>query len=92
MHPTHTAYGLIANLFKETMQRNGVRFEHEMPWKDIVANDTLLNNPPALLVQLRHVLRFLSRGQRENISELGAGLLEQMMDLFGSKSKPEQIS
>lgn len=85
IHPTVTAYGLIANLFRETMKRNGVQFDHEMPWEFIVKNDTLLTNPPELLVQLRHVLRFLSKGHREKITELGAGLLEQLMELFGPR-------
>jgi lysophospholipase L1-like esterase len=87
MHPTNTAYGLIAELFYQTMQRNGVRFEQEMPWKYIVANDTLLNNPPQLLIQLRHVLRYLSMGHRERISELSAGILSQFMDYFNGRKE-----
>jgi hypothetical protein len=90
MHPTTTAYGLIGNLFRETMKRNGVKFDHEMPWEFIVKNDTLLTNPPELLVQLRHVLRFLSKGHREQITELGAGVLEQLLDMFGAASNAQQ--
>jgi hypothetical protein len=84
MHPTVTAYGLIAELFYQTMQRNGVTFQNKMPWDFIVANDSMLTNPPQLLLQLRHVLRYLSMGHRERIAELGTGLLTQFMDLFSA--------
>lgn len=89
LHPTTVGYGLIADIYKRTMQQAGVRFAHDLDWPAIVSEDTLLTRPPALLANLREVLQFLGMDRNEIFTKLGVGLLEQFLELFGRGSAPE---
>lgn len=82
IHPTTIGYGLIAQLYKETMEENGVSFDKQLDWDNIIAHDTLLTDPPYLLVELRNLLRFLSLGRQEKLSLISSGLLNQMLGIF----------
>ncbi|HLR31274.1 MAG TPA: hypothetical protein VK074_02215 [Fodinibius sp.] len=86
IHPTTTGYGLIAHLYKRTMEKNGVLFDKPLNWKRIISNDTLVTDPPFLLVELRNLLRFLSLGRQEKLSVVGNGLLNQLMNIFSARS------
>lgn len=53
IHPTTAAYGLVASEFMKEMRRAGVVFDPDDPaavpepaWEDILAADSLLQNPP----------------------------------------------
>lgn len=85
IHPTTIGYGLIAHLYKETMEEHGIQFDQSLNWEHIIENDTLVTNPPDLLVELRHLLRFLSLDRQEKLSVVGNGLLNQMMNLFSQR-------
>lgn len=90
LHPTTIAYGLMANVYFEVMRHAGVRFSRTINWDHIVAEDTLINNPPALLAELRLVLRYLAMGHQERFLKFGANTLAQLMDIFTARSAPEQ--
>lgn len=87
IHPTTIGYGLIAHLYKQTMERNGVSFDKPLDWDHIIASDTLVTDPPYLLVELRNFLRFLSLGRQEKLSLVGNGLLNQLMDIFSDRQR-----
>lgn len=89
IHPTTIGYGLIAHLYKETMESHGIEFDKPLDWDHIIASDTLVTDPPYLLVELRNFLRFLSLGRQEKISLVSNGLLNQMMKIF-SQRDPEE--
>jgi lysophospholipase L1-like esterase len=62
IHPTTIGYGGIADLFFQKMKSEGVNFQKDdLEWKDIVASDTLVNNPPILLANLKEILEFLDK-------------------------------
>jgi hypothetical protein len=82
IHPTTIGYGLVAYLYKQTMESNGITFDKPLNWEYIISNDTLVTDPPYLLVELRKLLRFLSLGRQEKLSVVGNGLLNQLMDVF----------
>ena len=84
LHPSTVGYGLIADIYRRTMQKAGVRFARDLDWPGIVAEDTLLSRPPALLVNLRDVLQFLGMDRNEMLTRLGKGVLEQLLELVGS--------
>jgi len=85
IHPTTIGYGLIAHIYKETMEKAGIKFDKPLDWEHIISSDTLITDPPYLLVELRNFLRFLSLGRQEKLSVVGNGLLNQMMKLFSQR-------
>ncbi|MEL7833676.1 hypothetical protein [Fodinibius sp. Rm-B-1B1-1] len=85
LHPTTIGYGLIAYLYKETMEDNGVTFHQSLDWDHIIKSDTLVTDPPFILVELRKFLRFLSLGRQEKLSFVSNGVLNQLMDLFSDR-------
>lgn len=86
IHPTTIGYGLIAHVYYETMQKHGVEFQKKLNWDHIIASDTLVTDPPYLLVELRKLLRFLSLERKEKISTLSDGILNQLMDVFSYRN------
>jgi lysophospholipase L1-like esterase len=50
VHPTTIGYGLVAEAFLRVMQRAGVpgADPSQVPWTDVLLNDTLLQLPPAI--------------------------------------------
>lgn len=85
IHPTTIGYGLIAYLYKETMEKHGIAFQRPLDWDHIIKSDTLVTNPPYVLVELRKFLRFLSMGRQEKLSFVGNSLLNQLMDTFSDQ-------
>lgn len=85
IHPTTIGYGLIAHLYKQTMEEHGISFEKPLDWDHIIKSDTLVTDPPFVLVELRNFLRFLSLGRQEKLSMVSNGLLNQLMDLFSDR-------
>ena len=85
IHPTTIGYGLIAHLYKQTMENHGISFEQPIDWDHIISSDSLVTNPPYLLVELRNLLRFLSLGRQEKLSIVGNGLLNQLMNVFSQR-------
>lgn len=60
IHPTTIGYGLVADLLLREMARAGANGSAEkLNWEAIVAADTLVMDPPALLDSLRDTLGFL---------------------------------
>jgi len=85
IHPTTIGYGLIAHIYKQTMEEAGIHFDKPLDWDHIISSDTLITDPPYLLVELKNFLRFLSLGRQEKLSVVGNGLLNQMMRLFSQR-------
>jgi hypothetical protein len=85
LHPTTIGYGLIAGLYKKTMENNGITFDKPMDWDHIISNDTLVTHPPLLLMDLRKLLRFFSLGRQEKLSLVGNSLLTQLMGTFSQQ-------
>ncbi len=50
VHPSTIGYGLVAEVFLEEMEKAGVpgADPRRVPWREVVANDTLLQRPPRL--------------------------------------------
>jgi lysophospholipase L1-like esterase len=90
IHPTTIGYGLIAHLYRETMEKHGINFDKPLDWDHIIENDTLVTDPPYLLVELRHLLRFLSLERQQKLSIVGNGLLNQLMSIFSHHNKEDQ--
>ena len=84
IHPSTIGYGLIAHLYKETMENHGVKFQRPLDWDHIIESDTLVTNPPYVMVELRKFLRFLSMGRQEKLSVVGNSLLNELMDIFSA--------
>ena len=82
IHPTTIGYGLIAHLYKQTMESHGIHFDKPLDWDHIIESDTLVTDPPYLLTELRNFLRFLSLDRQQQLSVVGNGLLNQLMDIF----------
>lgn len=63
IHPTTIGYGLIAERLLLAMRTAGVEFpgDGDLDWDHVLAEDTLVSSPPALLANLRHALRILDR-------------------------------
>lgn len=63
IHPTTIGYSVIADALVKEMVGEGVDFPEggRLPWDDIVAMDTLINEPPAMLAGLKDCLAFLDR-------------------------------
>lgn len=90
IHPTTIGYGLIAHLYRETMLKHGISFDKPMDWDHIIENDTLVTDPPKLLVELRNLLRFFSLGRHEKVSAFSNSLLNQMLSLFSPRERSAQ--
>ncbi len=86
LHPTTIGYGLIANIYKERMEKEGVEFEHNVNWDFIIESETLVNNPPLLLNDLRVLLRFLAFGNGEKFTKIGQNLLQNVLEMFSSRT------
>lgn len=82
LHPSTIGYGLIANIYKQSMQKRGVKFEHPLDWNFVIENETLITDPPKLLGDLRKLLRFLAMGRQERLTFLGKNVLEQLLESF----------
>ncbi|WP_138431414.1 hypothetical protein [Fodinibius saliphilus] len=89
IHPTTIGYGLIAYVVKEAMEDNGISFEKDLDWDHIISSDTLVTNPPYLLVELRKLLRFLSLGNQDKMSVVGNGVLNQLMNVFSYRENSQ---
>lgn len=88
LHPSTIGYGLMADLYYKTMKKNGVNFQKPIDWDFIIENDTLLTNPPYLLVTVRKLLHFLSLGRSEKISFFSNSILHQMMEMISNYRNP----
>ncbi len=89
LHPSTIGYGLIANIYKQSMQKHGVKFEHPIDWDFVIENETLITDPPALLGDLRKLLRLLSLGRQERLTFLGKNIFEQILEAFTSGPEVE---
>ncbi len=87
LHPSTIGYGLIANIYKMTMENAGVKFGGSIDWDYIIQNETLVTDPPVLLNDLRVLLRFLSLGNGERFTTLGRNILQQVLEMFSSQPK-----
>ena len=85
IHPTTIGYGLVAHVYYETMERHGIEFQKPLDWDHIIASDTLVTDPPYLLVELKNLLRFLSMERQRKLSILGNGILHQLMKLISPR-------
>lgn len=92
LHPTTVGYGLIANIYKLSMEKHGVSFEHEIDWDFVIEHETLITDPPGLLHNLRMLLRFLALGRHEKFMLFGKGLLQQVIEIFSSSPEVEEES
>jgi len=87
LHPSTIGYGLIANIYMMYMQKEGVQFERPFDWDWLIEQEELISNPPALLSELRLLLRFLSMGRRERITRFGQNVLQQLLEQFDRDRK-----
>lgn len=87
IHPTTIGYGLVAQLYYDTMEQAGIEFQRELDWDYIISSDSLVTDPPALVGELRGLLRFLSMGSNEKISLIGNGLLDELMSMFSPRRR-----
>ncbi len=72
----------MAGVYYEYMHAAGVKFERPMDWDFIIREDSLVSNPPVLLLELRSLLRYLSMGRNESFIHIGRNILAQVMDVF----------
>jgi hypothetical protein len=86
LHPTTIGYGLIANLYKERMEKEGVEFSSDIDWDFIIKNERLVTDPPLLLNDLRLLLRFLALSRGERFTKIGQNMLQNVLELFSSRS------
>lgn len=92
LHPTTIGYGLIAQIYYRAMQEAGVRFDAELDWERIVREDTLITQPPRILINLREALQYLALDRNELLTRLGKGLLDEFMELVNPGIRnPETI-
>ncbi|WP_018127255.1 hypothetical protein [Balneola vulgaris] len=84
LHPTTIGYGLMANVYYNVMKQAGVDFTHALDWDHIIAEDTLITNPPTLLSELRSVLGFLALGNQERFFKLGKNIMAQALELLST--------
>ncbi len=85
LHPSTIGYGLIANIYKMTMEKAGVHFENELDWDFIIKNETLVSDPPYLLTDLRLFMRFLSLGSQERITRAGQNIFQHLLEIFSRR-------
>ena len=86
LHPSTIGYGLIANIYKERMEKEGVEFSADIDWDFVIENERLVTHPPLLLNDLRLLLRFLALGRGERLTKIGQNLLQNVLELFSSRS------
>lgn len=86
LHPSTIGYGLIANIYKESMEKKGVDFSSDIDWKFVIENETLVTHPPLLLNDLRLLLRFLALGRGERLTKISQNVLQNVLELFSSRS------
>ncbi|MDX1641089.1 MAG: hypothetical protein R3220_05300, partial [Balneolaceae bacterium] len=89
LHPSTIGYGLIANIYKMSMEKQGVEFEKPIDWNFVIENETLVTHPPPLLKDLRLLLKFLSLGRQERITFLGKNLLQLVLEAFSSRPEKD---
>ncbi|MFU8811744.1 MAG: hypothetical protein ACNA78_02185 [Balneolaceae bacterium] len=89
LHPSTIGYGLIANIYKRTMSKAGVRFEHPLDWDHIIESETLVTHPPVILKDLRRLLRYLAMGRSERFSRIGQNVLQQVLEQFSTAAEVE---
>jgi hypothetical protein len=79
-HPTTIGYGIIAHETLRAMQQAGVAGAEpdRLPWPEIVAKDTLVQNPPAILSSLQATANFL-------FGSLGLDKLVEQLAGFGTE-------
>lgn len=82
LHPTTLGYVLMANTYRDVMQRAGVQFQKPIDWDRAISEDTLVTRPPALLSELRMALRYLSMGSQERLFKMGKGIFAQLIESF----------
>ncbi len=87
LHPTTIGYGLMANVYLKTMAQAGVKFQRPINWEHVVAEDSLISQPPRLLGDLRYVLRFLAMGNEERFLNFSKNILGQTMALVSPRHK-----
>lgn len=87
LHPTTIGYGLMANVYRDTMRKAGVKFQKPIDWDFIIKEDSLVTNPPALLAELKVALRFLAMGNQDRFLKLGKSALSMVMDLVSVKKE-----
>ena len=87
LHPTTIGYGLMANVYRDTMRKAGVKFQKPIDWDFIIKEDSLVTNPPALLAELKVALRFLAMGNQDRFLKLGKSALSMVMDLVSAKKE-----
>lgn len=85
LHPSTIGYGLIANIYKQFMEKEGVHFGKDIDWKFIIENETLVTDPPLLLNDLRLLLRFLAMSRGERFTKIGSNILQQVLELFSAR-------
>lgn len=85
LHPSTIGYGLIANIYKMHMEKQGVKFEKPIDWNYVIENETLITDPPPLMHNLRLLLRFLAMSRQERITFFGKNLLEGLLETFSSR-------
>lgn len=86
LHPSTVGYGLIANIYKMSMEKRGVDFENPIDWNFVIENETLITDPPPLLHNLQMLLKFLSLENHDRITFLGKNLLQLILEAFSSHS------
>lgn len=86
LHPTTIGYGLIANIYKNVMEKQGVEFERDLNWKRIIDEETLVSDPPPLLYNLRLLLRWMAMGRGDKFLFLGKSVLNQVLDSFTDRN------
>ncbi|MEO1023558.1 MAG: hypothetical protein AAFW89_13520 [Bacteroidota bacterium] len=79
IHPTTIGYGLMAEIYYNTMKHAGVRFNSGLDWDWIVEEDTLITRPPLLLKELRMVLRYLALGPTHGLNKIRNQLLANLV-------------
>lgn len=84
LHPSTIGYGLIANIYKNHMEDQGVHFYRDINWDYIINSETLVTDPPPLLHNLRLMLRWMAMGNQEKMMFLGKNILEQMLEVFSA--------
>lgn len=85
LHPSTIGYGLIANIYRMSMEKHGVKFEHPIDWDFVIEHETLVTDPPLLMHDLRLLLRFLALGNQERVMLFGKNLLQQVVEVFSSR-------
>ncbi|WP_245212705.1 hypothetical protein [Rhodohalobacter sp. SW132] len=90
LHPSTIGYGLIANIYKQFMEKEGVQFDGKIDWDFIIENETLVTNPPLLMNNLRLMLRFLALSRGERFTKIGQNVLQEVLEMFSSRPTLEK--